>query len=143
MVLGHLLYISDASWQMSLNELEELRDASAKKNARLNITGVLFYSAGHFVQLLEGDTAEIHRLFEQIADDPRHRNVRLLVLRPAEMRIFNDWGMGLLDLDLYDAARREDLDELVRLAGMGDDKTFGTPVELEILSRFCMLLPSA
>lgn len=143
MVLGHLLYISDAVLPMDAEKLEAIREVSARNNAEHEITGVLFYSAGHFVQLLEGDTDEIHRLFEKIASDTRHQNVRLLVLRPAERRDFADWNMGLLDLDQHNADRRRDLDELVRLAGEGDKNCFGTPVELEILSRFCMLLPAA
>ena len=97
----------------------------------------------NFVQLLEGDTTAIHALFEKIATDPRHHRVRLLVLRPAEKRVFTRWNMGLLDLAHCDPDRRRDLAELVRLAGMGDDQQFGTPVEMEILSRFCMMLPAA
>jgi len=143
MVLSHLLYISDAVQPVLPQDLEAIRDVSAKNNVRLDITGVLFYSAGHFVQLLEGDAGDIHRLFEKIAGDRRHRNVRLLVLRPAEQRIFADWSMGLLDLSGNNPQHQRDLEELVLLAKQGDDKTYGTPVELEILSRFCMLLPAA
>ena len=143
MVLGHLLYISDASHPMSRAELEAIKDTSVRNNIHKDITGVLFYSAGHFVQLLEGDMGTIHRLFEKIATDARHQNVRLLVLRPAEKRIFDQWEMGLLDLDEQSEAYQKDLVELVRLAQQADDSVFGTPVELEILSRFCMLLPAA
>jgi hypothetical protein len=143
MVLGHLLYISDASHPMSQEELEAIRDKSIRNNIHLDVTGVLFYSAGHFVQLLEGDMGTIHRLFEQIATDPRHHNVKLLVLRPAEKRIFEQWDMGLLDLDDQSKAYQRDLVELVRLAESADTTSFGTPVELEILSKFCMLLPAA
>lgn len=143
MVLSHLLYISDAVGQMSGEELESIREVSARNNAEQGITGVLFYSAGHFVQLLEGDAEKIHKLFEKIAQDRRHERVRLLVLRPAEKRVFKDWNMGLLDLNVFDPAHHRDLEELVKLAEDSDDSTFGTPVEMEILSRFCMLLPAA
>ncbi len=142
MTLGHLLYISDAVKPMTTIELGNIQFVSARYNAGKDITGVLFYSAGHFVQLLEGDMTDIHSLFEKIAVDPRHRRVRLLLLRPAQRRIFKDWSMGVLDLDQYTSAERSDLNELVRLAEQGDAQTPGTPVELEILSRFCMLLPS-
>ncbi len=143
MVLGHLLYISDACHAMSRAELEEIRSVSVRHNARLGITGVLFYSAGHFVQLLEGDMEQIHTLFEKIADDARHENVKLLTLRPSDRRVFAQWEMGLLDLDEQSKVYQRDLVELVRLAESADDSTFGTPVEMEILSKFCMLLPAA
>jgi len=141
-VLGHLLYISDACHPMTREELEAIRDTSIRNNIHLDITGVLFYSAGHFVQLLEGDMGTIHRMFERIAADDRHENVKLLVLRPAEKRVFEQWEMGLLDLDEQSEADQKDLVELVRLAEAADDNDFGTPVEMEILSRFCMLLPA-
>lgn len=39
MVLSHLLYISDAAHPMSRGELEAIRSAAMKHNARLGITG--------------------------------------------------------------------------------------------------------
>ena len=143
MVLGHLIYISDARQPMTRAELEAIRDTSMRNNIHMDITGVLFYSAGHFVQLLEGDTGAIHWLFEKIASDHRHENVRLLVIRPAEKRIFEQWEMGLLDLDHQSKACQRDLVELVRLAESANNQDLGTPVEMEILNRFCMLLPVA
>lgn len=141
MVLGHLLYISEAAEPMTASQLEAIRTTSVRYNAEHDITGVLFYSAGHFVQLLEGDTEAIHTLFEKIATDPRHHHIDLLVLRPVNQRLFADWNMGLLDLGVHGPREREDLQELVRLAREADDSTFNSPIEMEILSRFCMLLP--
>lgn len=140
--MGHLLYISDAVRSFNRDELNEIRGVSVRYNAEHNITGVLFYSAGHFVQLLEGDMGVIHKLFEKIASDCRHKNVKLLVLRPAERRIFSDWDMGLLDLDGYGEAEQRDLQELIKLASQGDQNVYGTSIEMAILSRFCMLLPA-
>jgi len=141
MALGHLLYISDAVEPMTRDKLEDIREVSVRKNRENAITGVLFYSAGHFVQLLEGEPGEVRRLFDTIARDPRHRNVRLLIERPAERRVFGDWAMGLLDLDEHDPEHRASLDELVALASR-EKQHAGAPVELEVLSRFCMLLPA-
>lgn len=140
--LGHLLYVSDAVRPMSHHDLEAIRDVSISYNAEHGITGVLFYSKGHFVQLLEGDPAELRTLYERIERDARHHHVRLLVERPADHRVFADWEMGLLDLQQYTENERRLLDELVALAGGGDTATDRTPIELEILSRFCMLLPA-
>ena len=140
--LGHLLYLSDAVRAFNRDELNEIRDVSVRFNAEHGITGVLFYSARHFVQLLEGDMRVIHKLFEKIASDRRHKNVTLLVLRPAERRIFSNWDMGLLDLDGYGKAEQRDLEELVKLAAQGDQNAYGTSAEMAILSRFCMLLPA-
>lgn len=140
MALGHLLYLSDATWPLTHDELEGIRLVSEQNNQALDVTGVLFYSSGHFVQLLEGDEHVIRRLFDRIACDRRHHHVRLLIERPASERIFADWSMGLLDLGGYSETDRRNLDDLIHLAGKGVTKDDGTPIELEILSRFCMLL---
>ena len=84
----------------------------------------------------------IHTMFEKIAADARHEHVKLLTLRPADRRGFAQWEMGLLDLDEQSRAYQRDLVELVKLAESADDSVFGTPVEMEILSKFCMLLPA-
>ena len=143
MALGHLLYISDALRPMTREDLEAIRSVSSLNNARQGITGVLFYSAGHFVQLLEGEPKVIRDLYDKIVKDPRHFHPKLLIERPAEKRLFTDWDMGLLDLNTYDPSHRLLLDKLVQLAGTGVTSPNGTPIELEILSRFCMLLPAA
>lgn len=143
MVLGHLLYISKAMQPMDRAQLEAIRKISSVRNRELDITGVLFYSAGHFVQLLEGDMDHIHRRFERIADDTRHNDVRLLVLRPSEKRVFAKWEMGLLDLDAHNDARQRDLEELIKLAESANNDVYSTPVELEILRRFRGMLTPA
>jgi hypothetical protein len=141
MSLGHILYISDALTSERA-ALENIRSVSTHYNARNGITGVLFYSAGQFVQLLEGDPDDIRHLFAKIERDPRHKNVRLLIERPTPKRLFPDWNMGLLNLDQYSDKERKDLNELIALA-QSNDAAFGdTPIEMEILSRFCMLLPA-
>jgi len=142
MALGHLLYISDAIETITDENLEAIRKVSTEHNAEHGITGILFYSAGHFVQLLEGDPGKIRRLFDKIVLDRRHTAVKLLIERPAEERIFPDWSMGVLDLRNYSDKERLDLDDLVHLSGYQVHKDDGTPIELEILSRFCMLLPA-
>jgi hypothetical protein len=143
MALGHLLYISDALRPMTREDLDAIRDVSNAFNAKHDITGVLLYSAGHFVQLLEGEPRVVRDLYDKIVLDPRHWRVRLLVERPADRRLFADWDMGVLDLDRHARRHRESLDELIELAGTGATSPDGTPIEMEILSRFCMLLPAA
>ncbi|MEO0475634.1 MAG: BLUF domain-containing protein, partial [Planctomycetota bacterium] len=57
--LGHLLYISEAVRAFTRAELNAIRETSARNNAKRGVSGVLFYSRGHFVQLLEGDMGVI------------------------------------------------------------------------------------
>ncbi|MEM9346763.1 MAG: BLUF domain-containing protein [Planctomycetota bacterium] len=143
MAMGHLLYISDAVQPITEADLESIRISSLRNNMLIDVTGVLFYSSGHFVQLLEGDRDRIHKLYHTIEEDARHCEPRVLVDCMATKRIFSEWSMGLLNLDTYSVEDRAKLDELVALASQGDVNRDETPVEMEILSRFCMLLPVA
>ncbi len=141
MSLSHLLYVSDAVQAMDDAALEALIAPCRNKNHRLGVTGVLFYSAGHFIQLLEGERSVVRSLFDTIRKDPRHRDVQLLLLRTIPQRVFADWSMGVLNMDQCSDLDREALDEIVRLAEWGGVSDEPTPLSLKLLSRFCMMLP--
>ncbi|MEM9494221.1 MAG: BLUF domain-containing protein [Myxococcota bacterium] len=143
MSLAHLLYVSDASETMDNAALEAMLGPCRSKNRRLGVSGVLFYSAGHFIQLLEGEEAVIESLFETIRRDPRHHHVEKLVAEPTNRRIFADWDMGLLNMDNRQPLDRHELSEIIdevrRIQQENSRPESAGPVEL--LSKFCMMLP--
>lgn len=140
--LGQLLYISDAAEGIDRDALEQIRETSAYNNAERDITGILFFSDGHFVQLLEGNPPTIRELFDDIVQDDRHDNVKLLFERPARERLFYEWDMALLDLDGYSDNERLDLEDLVHLAGYQVKDHNDLPMDLKILRKFRVLLPA-
>ncbi|MEM6749734.1 MAG: BLUF domain-containing protein [Planctomycetota bacterium] len=142
MALSHLLYVSEASASLAEDDLRDIADVSEQNNRERHITGVLFYSAGQFVQLLEGEEEDVRWLFEKVARDPRHHGVRRLVLHEVDRRVFTEWGMGLLDLERHGEDAQRKLERLMEIAGEGEVDAQGTPVEMVILSEFCMLLPA-
>ncbi len=79
-------------------DLETMSFQAKVKNALLNITGVLFYLDGKFLQILEGDEAALRPLMNTINDDPRHNNLEILIDTPIESRGFNDWTMDSFNL---------------------------------------------
>ncbi len=104
-----LLYISQAATPMDSKALMELLSQCHRKNGQLKLTGLLLYSAGHFIQLLEGDPAAVSQVYECIRHDPRHTNLRVLLQEPARQRIFDRWRMGLLNMDDGSALDRDRL----------------------------------
>ena len=143
MALFQLLYISDAKDVNDLDDLLEIQHASIRNNARQNITGILFHSEGRFVQLLEGEHGDIHALFEKICRDDRHENVRLIYERPVRQRVFDEWHMAMLDLDLHDDAERADLKDLIHHAKQSSELNGQEPADLPVLNRFRELLLTA
>ena len=103
--MHHLVYTSHANSPLTEEELHRLLGRWRAKNARLNVTGVLLYSAGDILQVLEGDAQTLHALFATIAADARHRNVTKLADGPAPGRMFAGWSMQFRAVDAADFKR--------------------------------------
>jgi hypothetical protein len=92
-----LIYISGASTSFSKKDLIGLLAQSRKFNHSKEITGLLLYAGGHFMQLLEGAREEIKPLMERITKDGRHNQVDVLEEGPVKHRQFPEWSMAFLD----------------------------------------------
>jgi len=141
--LSQLLYISDAVGQITRDDLKCICETSMRNNNLCGITGILFFSGGHFVQFLEGPPDRVKRLFSIIVQDDRHEAIKLLLERPAACREFDGWDMALLDLEGYADSERMDLNDLVHMAGYQVRDESDEPMDLIILRRFRDLLTPA
>ena len=99
MALTQLVYVSRRPITLDRRVLEDIVARSARFNASRGITGILLCCGQHFIQLLEGELAEVMELFERIRCDERHTDVRCLLVKNVARRLFPEWGMGLADLD--------------------------------------------
>jgi len=95
----HVLYRSQAVSPLSSAHLTALLEESRAYNEAHDITGLLCYSAGHFVQLLEGTTTEVYRLYARIRQDPRHHQVQTLHEAAEPSRFFADWRMAFVEVE--------------------------------------------
>lgn len=103
--LTHLLYTSRACQRFTPEDLRSLSVQSTERNHSVSVTGMLLYSAGSIVQLLEGRARTLDALMKRIALDSRHTDVRVLLRAGAPRRLFPRWYMGVLDLDTLGSAR--------------------------------------
>ncbi|MEE4186739.1 MAG: phosphate-starvation-inducible PsiE family protein [Gammaproteobacteria bacterium] len=87
-------YVSSATSAMSKDDLMALLHQCREYNSENGITGMLLYSNGTFLQVLEGNETEIDSLLATISTDPRHTDVRMLDRQPIEQRMYGDWSMG-------------------------------------------------
>jgi hypothetical protein len=90
-----LTYVSSANRRYSAAELQILADTSSRNNAQKEITGVLLYKGGDFMQLLEGAEEPVRKLYSIIGCDTRHRGLITLLQGSVEQRHFPDWGMRI------------------------------------------------
>lgn len=94
-----LLYISKVTQLDSIEQqIEKILSSSHRNNQADQITGILLYRSGYFMQLLEGSKEKVLNCFNRICDDSRHQGVHLLFTSQNEQRIFDQWSMGYKDL---------------------------------------------
>ena len=89
-----LVYISSAVRLFSDEQLMELLEQSRTKNLRLEITGMLLYKEGSFMQALEGSRENVLDVMKSIRVDPRHESLVILLEQEHPHRHFPDWSMG-------------------------------------------------
>ncbi|MGI4736144.1 MAG: BLUF domain-containing protein [Janthinobacterium lividum] len=90
----HVLYRSRATQSPTETDLQALLEQSRTYNAAQQITGLLLYSDGQFVQVVEGPEAEVRSLYARIQADPRHTQVVTVSDGPGPQRWFGDWHMA-------------------------------------------------
>lgn len=84
---------------MTAPELQRIHSQAQANNRTRQLTGVLLYGGGWFMQLLEGDEVALARTFDRILHDRRHRDVHMLQQRRIERRLMPNWAMGMINLD--------------------------------------------
>ena len=103
-MLVRLMYASRAARTVDHDSLLEILRKSKANNAVSGVTGVLCFSDGIFIQLLEGGRSPVSALYNRIASDPRHTDVVLLSYEEIGERRFAGWSMGQVNLSRLNPA---------------------------------------
>ncbi len=98
----NLIYGSTAVKPMSAEDLMAILEKSHINNRRRNITGMLLYKGGNFLQVLEGEEKVVNEAYTIISRDPRHQSIELIATRQIQARNFDKWEMGFVNLDSPD-----------------------------------------
>ncbi|MBO0358481.1 BLUF domain-containing protein [Hymenobacter sp. BT186] len=97
--MHHLIYSSSATVPFTDAALQELLTTARANNEQLQVTGVLLYHEGQFMQLLEGEASVIRSLYQVIEQDTRHTGIFKLADKPIEARSFSEWAMAFKPVD--------------------------------------------
>ncbi|MBY8975121.1 BLUF domain-containing protein [Rhodobacteraceae bacterium NNCM2] len=131
-----LIYTSAATDLMDEPSLARLLEDCRRRNLADDVTGMLLYKDGSFMQVLEGDRDTIFHTFDRIGRDDRHKDIMLLRDREITARNFNGWSMG------FRALRSDDLDRMPGYARLGGE-LFSSPaftdqphIALQMLKTF-------
>lgn len=128
-----LAYVSEANADLSYQDIDSILKASVNRNNQNEITGLLIYRDGFFIQFLEGVSEQsIKETLERIMADKRHGTVRVIGEWQSPKRLFENWQMGFFDSDLHeDHPQKSCLEQL-----FGSTKLVALPKPQELLSYF-------
>lgn len=94
-----IVYSSAASHRFSRDDLASLLEQSRRSNESEDLTGLLVYRDGRFLQLLEGPDEAVRERMRIIEADDRHGAIRVLLEDEIEQRQFPDWTMGYAETE--------------------------------------------
>ena len=94
-----IVYISSAKLGLTDSEIINIVEDARINNEKSEITGLLLFNRGNFMQLVEGDEQAIEALYEKIRKDNRHTEVKLLLKESITHRNFSTWTMAFRNIE--------------------------------------------
>ena len=73
--------------------LDNILKTSRSNNLEIGVTGNLICHSDLFLQMLEGPSEAVRRLYEKILEDDRHADIVKLRDEKSEMKLFPSWSM--------------------------------------------------
>ncbi len=111
-----LMYASKTNSEHSQikQDLMDILTEAINFNSLNDITGVLYYGNGYFLQYLEGEKHQVESLFHHmILKDQRHHNCEIIFSKPSENRSFERWSMKFapINMKIKDFFKQHHVDE--------------------------------
>jgi methanogenic corrinoid protein MtbC1 len=90
-----LTYKSTATATPRASDIDQLAARARARNRSLDVTGMLLFENGCFLQTLEGPPGAVAALWSSIQRDERHDHIEVLSEHLAAARLFSDWNLLL------------------------------------------------
>lgn len=94
MQLSRIMYVSSGVGRVTEEEIQKILGSARRNNAANDVSGMLLFCDGNFLQLLEGPPQAVEKTLERIASDARHKDINVLLRETADERSFANWSMG-------------------------------------------------
>jgi hypothetical protein len=79
---------------MPKSKLYKILHGARAANAIADVTGLLVFAEGKFLQVLEGPKSTVRSLMQKISADRRHANLQIISEGAINARIFPSWEMA-------------------------------------------------
>ena len=101
-MLIRLIYTSKAVDPQTDSLTDSILSKAHAWNTQNDITGVLCEGQGVYLQVLEGESRKVTRLYSRIFADPRHTDLELLHCESITERRYGEWSMARVSLSDVD-----------------------------------------
>jgi len=101
--LIHVIYVSSAAPDISEHDTVKFLNEARKANRKNDVSGMMLYIGGCFLQLLEGEAVKVDIVRGTIFQDKRE--MRMVLREPIAEREFPEWTMGFEAVAPLEAAR--------------------------------------
>ena len=97
-MLEELLYCSvSVAPKLTDEDLNHILASARRRNLAEDITGMLIYHRGEFVQILESENKSVANVYEKfIGSDLRHTAINKVQENTISHRSFHEWSMGFV-----------------------------------------------
>jgi len=120
-MMYRLIYASCAAERLTNDDLSDILETSRRFNQKADITGVLLFHNGRFMQVLEGEQIKVKALMKRIGLDSRHVRVDVIFEEQATHSMFADWNMAYVPGGPELDKRLEGVGGFETLSKFGDD----------------------
>lgn len=135
MAITQLIYVSDLVKGQE-GEIGAILESAVRHNQQDDITGMLLYREGNFLQVLEGERAQVEATYQRISQDRRHHNLMMLTEEEVPHRHFANWSMGYRQLAAEDVRKFPNYAPYFQF-GFQSTKLAGQPgIALDMLEMF-------
>jgi hypothetical protein len=101
--LIHVIYVSSAAPDIAEHDTVKFLNEARKANRKNDVSGMMLYIGGCFLQLLEGEAPKVDIVCHTIFRDKRE--MRMVLREPIAEREFPEWTMGFEAVAPLEAAR--------------------------------------
>ncbi len=136
MTLKQLIYVSSICHLELESEIGNILNSSIRRNEENNITGMLLYSGGNFLQVLEGEEDKVIRTFARIKQDSRHCQITEILFETITQRDFPKWSMGFRHLSAEDIKAIPESDHFFQIAKIDKVLQIKPGIALGLLLQF-------
>ena len=91
--LRTIAYVSEALEAFNRQALSDLFIRAQLYNDGVDVTGLLLFGDGLFVQTFEGPDESVERVYERIVEDSRHQIARVFMDESIQQRVYPAWAM--------------------------------------------------